>query len=198
MPGFIYEWDEALFRWVNDAWSCRLLDVFFCFVTNPRNWIVPIVIAVVWLVWKGGSRGRFTVMAVVLSIAITDPLSVRVIKPLVKRVRPCNLLSDVRTPCGGSSAYSFPSVHAANQGASMTILSLAYPPATPTFAGIALLVGLSRVYLGLHYPSDILGGFLLGMLIGIGCWWLADHGRQRWIARKPPMPAAQTWHRRGK
>jgi undecaprenyl-diphosphatase len=190
MCGFFYDFDVALFRWVNEDFSSPVLDAFFSFVTNPRNWIAPITLAVVWLLVKGGAKGRFTVLAIVLSVALTDPLATRVIKPLVKRVRPCNILSHVNTPAGGSGAYSFPSVHAANQGASMTVLSMAYPPGSVTFVGIALLVGLSRVYLGLHYPSDILGGYIVGIAIGFACWRLADRWRQKWLLRKRAAPTA--------
>lgn len=53
----------------------------------------------------------------------------------------------------------------------MFLLSMAFPPYTWLFILIALLAGLSRVYLGLHYPSDVLGGYALGLLVGFSVWW---------------------------
>ena len=85
-------------------------------------------------------------------------------------MRPCNALDGVLTPIGKSSAYSFPSSHAANMGASMLLLSLTFRRWAWAFGVIALLVGLSRIYLGLHYPSDVMGGYLLGMAIGYLVW----------------------------
>ena len=189
MARLLYDWDVFFFRFVNEGWSSGVLDVFFSFVTKPKNWLVPIVVAVIWLLTKGGVKGRITVAALVLSVAVSDPVTVRILKPAVQRVRPCNVLMDVQTPAGGSGAWSFPSAHAANIASTMTVLSLAYPLATPYCAAVALLVGTSRVYLGLHYPSDILGGYLLGMIIGIFFWHRSEEFRVRWVNRHPPRMA---------
>ena len=186
MLEILYDWDVFFFRWVNEGWSSKVLDIFFTLVTNPRNWLVPGGLAVLWFLTRGGVRGRYALLALVLSVAISDPMATRIAKPIFQRVRPCNILPGVRTPAGGSVAYSFPSVHAANQGAMMTVLSLSYPPATPYFLAVALLVGTSRVYLGLHYPSDILGGFILGMAIGIFVFRRVEPWRVKWVNRHPP------------
>jgi membrane-associated phospholipid phosphatase len=55
-------------------------------------------------------------------------------------------------------------------GSSMFLLSMTFKPWTPLFIVIALLVGLSRIYLGLHYPSDVLSGYAFGLLIGYLVW----------------------------
>jgi len=188
MLEILRDWDVFFFRWVNEGWSSGALDAFFSFVTderNPWNWALA-VMGVLWLVLRGGVRGRCALFAIVLSVASADLLAARVVKPVVARTRPCNALADVRTPWKKSGSYSFPSNHAANQAAAMGVLSLAYPPATPTFAAVALVVGTSRVYLGLHYPSDVLCGFILGMALAVLFWRWADAYRVRWLNRHPP------------
>jgi undecaprenyl-diphosphatase len=101
-----------------------------------------------------------------------------VLKPWIHRLRPCNVLDGVLTPFGKSDAFSFPSSHASNMGVSMFLLSMVFPAWRPLFILIALLVGLSRIYLGLHYPSDVLSGYVLGVLSGWGVWWIVEKIRK--------------------
>jgi undecaprenyl-diphosphatase len=188
MAEILYGWDVFFFRWVNEGWASDALDVFFRVVSDPRhpaNWALA-ALGAGWLVTRGGLRGRCALVALALAVGSADLVAARLVKPVVARVRPCNVLKDVRTPAGGSGSFSFPSNHAADQGAAMTVLSLAFPPSTPWFAAYALLVGTSRVYLGLHYPSDILGGYVLGMALGILFWRWADAWRVGWLNRHPP------------
>ncbi len=170
MVSFLYSMDVAAFRWINEGWSNRFFDSFFSFITRYENFywvIIPLI--VYWLIW-GKSKGRWLVLSLFIGVFLSDQVSSHVIKFIVERVRPCNVLDGVLTPVGKSEAFSFPSSHAANMGSSMFLLSMAFRPWTPLFVIIALLVGLSRVYLGLHYPSDVLGGYVFGLLVGYIVW----------------------------
>ncbi len=173
MVSFLYSMDVAVFRWINESWSSPFLDAFFSYITNVRHLgiLALIVAAVAFLLWKGGEKGRWLVLSLFLAVFISDQTSSHILKGIVERVRPCNALDGVLTPAGKSGAYSFPSSHAANMGSSMFLLSMAFRPLTWLFSLIALLVGLSRIYLGLHYPSDVLGGYALGLLVGFSVWW---------------------------
>ncbi len=163
--------DVAVFRWINESWSSPFLDSFFSFITDIQHfWILIAALLAYWL-WKGGEKGRWLVLSLVLAVLISDQTASHVVKGIVERVRPCNALDGVLTPAGKSGAYSFPSSHAANMGSSMFLLSMVFRPLTWLFVLIALLVGLSRIYLGLHYPSDVLGGYALGLLVGFSVWW---------------------------
>ena len=170
MAQALSQWDVALFFWINHGWSCPFLDSFFSFITNFRNFYIPLAFLFAYWLWKGGSSGRWLVLSLGLSILLADQTSSHLLKDLVERARPCNALDGVLTPAGKSSAYSFPSSHAANMGASMFLLSVYFRSWTWAFILIALLVGSSRIYLGLHYPSDVLGGFLLGIIFGFLVW----------------------------
>src|SRR5579859_5696906 len=170
MVSFLYSIDVAIFRWVNEGWSNPVLDVFFRFITNYHHFEIPILLILLSLLIWGGKKGRWVVLALVITVTLTDQISAHVLKGLFDRVRPCNALTGVLTPDDKPSSYSFPSSHATNMGGSMTFLALAYPAWGWLCALFAFLVGLSRVYLGVHYPSDVLGGGLLGILIGWAMW----------------------------
>jgi undecaprenyl-diphosphatase len=181
--------DVAVFRWVNEGWSSPFFDSLFSFVTDIRHFWVLIAALLLYWVWKGGAKGRWLVLSLVLAVILSDQISSHVLKGWVERVRPCNALDNVLTPAGKSDAFSFPSSHAANMGSSMFLLAMAFRSWRWLFVLIALLVGLSRIYLGLHYPSDVLGGYILGLPIGFGVWYGMEKLRELFQNKAEPAQA---------
>ncbi|MBI4548466.1 MAG: phosphatase PAP2 family protein [Ignavibacteriae bacterium] len=175
MIDFLYSVDKALFVFLNQTISNPLFDVVMPFLTDlnksPIGWFLFISTWLLFLL-KGGKKGRIVGLMVIPLILMSDQVSSTVIKNIVMRPRPCHevdgfqMFEQIRllVPCG--SGYSFPSSHAVNSFALATFLSYHYRRwawACFTFSG---LIAFSRVSVGVHYPSDILGGAMLGNVCG--------------------------------
>jgi len=165
--------DRALFHFINVTLGADWMAPFLRVMSDLQKFIPVIVLLVLWLLVRGGKRGRITVLVLPFLLLATDQTSSHLVKPLVGRPRPCRAeagIPDVRTHgVGCSSRGSFPSSHAANIGATAVFLAGRVPAWGVPAAAIAFLVGYSRVYLGVHYPFDVLGGWALGGVLG----WLA-------------------------
>ena len=115
-----------------------------------------------------GLRSPHRWLAAVLlcaAVGAADLVSVRVVKPVVERARPCQSLASVRAPVGCGAGKSFPSAHAADTAAAAAVSIWAAPSAAPLGLAVVALVGVSRVYLGVHYPSDVVAGWVLGAAV---------------------------------
>ncbi|HSL89934.1 MAG TPA: phosphatase PAP2 family protein [Ignavibacteriaceae bacterium] len=166
MTDFLYSIDLSVLYFFNHTISTGFLDKFFSTITNVNNWYIAyaILIGISWT--KGGRIGKTAVIGVILLILAGDQLGHKVLKEIFQRIRPCNALMDILTPLGCTGSYSFPSNHAINNFAAAMFFYRLFPRLKWVLFITAFLVALSRVYLGLHYPSDMLGGALIGLLLG--------------------------------
>jgi len=176
MTEFLYSIDVALFRFINGTIANPVGDVLWPLITNYDRFLpVRILLLVVWilLLVKGGARGRTAALLLVPVLLLADQLSSSVIKVLVARPRPCHEVAGIPlvqgihmlVDCG--PGLSFPSSHAVNNFAVATLFSAYYRKGRWAFYGWAALVALSRPAVGVHYPSDILGGAVIGACIAL-------------------------------
>lgn len=158
--------DAGLFLWLNGHHSV-LFDKLMYFVSGKWEWIPLYAVILGFIIYRFRWKAIWVLLAVALMITFSDQLS-NLLKSTVMRSRPCrdpeigHLVHLVNDYCGG--AYGFVSAHAANSFALATFISLLYRRRWVTTALLcwAFLVSYSRVYLGVHYPGDILCGALLG------------------------------------
>lgn len=168
-------WDVALFRAVHHGLHHPALDPVMKALTDPGPWKVPGFLLGAALFLSRGRRGAGLLLACLLTVATADQVTNRALKPLFARHRPSVELADARPLFGVRRTWSFPSSHAVNFFAAGPLVLEAFPRFGGAYFVVAGAVALSRVYVGDHYPSDVLAGAALGLWIG----WLGRKALRR-------------------
>ncbi len=166
MLDFFYSIDTWLLHFINNTLSNPLLDKFFPFITEVKNWYVAYIILFLILVIKGGKIGRIASIALFILIITTDQFSSFFLKNLFARVRPCNVFTNLNVLVTCTESFSFPSSHAVNNFAVAMFFTKLFPKLKWSFFIVAILQAFSRPYVGVHYPSDVVGGALIGLFFG--------------------------------
>ncbi len=170
--------DTDLLLWLNSAHNA-FFDVFMMLFTGKWIWI-PMYLSLAYLLLKNmtAKQAMMCIVAIALVIVVTDQMSSSLIRHAVGRLRPANLenpISDMVHIVDGyrGGRYGFPSSHAANSfGLVFFLYFLMRRSPLPAFLMVWAIVNCySRIYLGVHYPGDILCGALVGLL-GATIVWL--------------------------
>lgn len=170
-------WDAALFRAIHLGLHHAALDPIMMTLTDPGRWKIPILVLTGACFLTRGARGALALVVLVATLAASDQLSSKVLKPIIKRPRPSVALADSRPLFGVRRSHSFPSTHAVNFTAAIPIMADVFPRAGAPYAVVASLVCLSRIYVGDHYPTDVIGGAVLGLGLG----WLGRRAFRRLV-----------------
>ncbi len=199
--------DQRLFFLINRDWTHPALDRLMAAASSFDVWTPFLLVLVVWVAWKGRARARWFLLCLGLVLAINDALIGDALKHLVHRPRPFQTVAGVRqldldrrarprllalwhplelrtstdfsvvaAPPG--AGRSFPSNHTTNNFCAAAVLTVFYRRRGWLWFGPAALVGYSRIYVGSHWPSDVLASAVLA-----AAWTLAAFALLRWALR---------------
>lgn len=162
--------DTAVFHFINGNLTSTWLDMLMPFVTEKFNFNGAIIIAAILILILGKRHDRIGLLLLVVVVLSSDFFTNQ-LKHIIGRIRPCNALDNVRLVMACTKSYSFPSGHATNIFGAMVFLSCRYRRFAPLFIAFACLVAYSRVYVGVHYPIDVLGGAVIGTGVALAWTW---------------------------
>lgn len=165
--------DQLLFHFINQTIQNPFFDWWLPIFRNAESWIPLYVFLAIYLIFKYREKSWIYIVYLLISFALADSISHEILKPWFARLRPCHQFSMharlVLGYCGGK--WSFPSTHASNHMAialSIVFAQLFVSRRTNLFWLLwAFLIGFAQIYVGVHYPSDILAGFVFGGLIAV-------------------------------
>lgn len=187
MLEWIIELDKALFLFFNSAIDNRIFDAWFVAITNGRFWIIPGVVIGAAYLKNGKKQAAIGIGLIIVAMSLSDLLGYRVLKPLFGRLRPAHpdfLIEGARYLIGYKRSLSFPSNHAMNSFALVSVLILLHPRQTGWFVFVAGSVAFSRVYVGVHYPLDIFVGAIIGSGVGVGVVYSYRYVSARVVQRR--------------
>jgi membrane-associated phospholipid phosphatase len=173
MPPELLQLDRHLFYFINHDLSNPFFDWLMPYMRNPKFWIPLYIFVIALCIYKFKKTGVIIVLMLAATAGVADFTSASIIKPTIKRVRPCRdaitSQTDIpRVPCG--SGYSFPSTHATDHFAMAAFFSLIFCRRWRWIWYVAMfwaaLICFAQVYVSVHYPIDVLGGAVWGLLVG--------------------------------
>lgn len=177
MPGKLAELDQQLFLYLNHL-GCDGLDPVMRFLSGPVPWILLTLLILLVTAqrsnWKFNDKSFWIILtAFAIASLISEQSSVHLFKNVFERLRPCHepaLAEQVRlaaSHCGG--AFGFVSTHASNSFTLAILILLIFKRNWLSISVFvwATLISYSRIYVGVHYPGDVLGGMLLGCAIAV-------------------------------
>jgi undecaprenyl-diphosphatase len=163
--------DQTLFFFINNTLANPVLDVVCPFFRNQKNWYMLYAVFAYLLYKKYNTKAIYILLAAGLLIFISDQASANLIKNMFQRLRPCNddlIKYQVRLLVNCGQGYSFISAHATNHFALAVFVGSLLGHLRwlkPVLLIWASMIAFSQVYVGVHYPADVVFGALLGFIL---------------------------------
>jgi undecaprenyl-diphosphatase len=174
------QWDRKLFVVLNSKWTNQFFDAVLPYFRDAVFWSPFYIFILSFIALNYGRKGVMWSIGLLCAVAIADMTSSRIFKEFFERMRPCNdplLIEQVRLllhKCG--SGFSFTSSHAANHFAIATFISITLNSTFKRWIYLifiwAIFISYAQVYVGVHYPLDVLGGAGIGTFAGIFTAWI--------------------------
>ncbi|EST11034.1 PAP2 family phosphoesterase [Sporolactobacillus laevolacticus DSM 442] len=164
----LYEMECRIFKKINQHFERKIWNAYFRTITNIGGAILEILLVLFLLVF---ARGQLRLTAVACAVSLTaSHLVVQIFKKCFPRKRPYLILDGTNFPINALRDHSFPSGHTTAIFSVIIPLILFHPSLSIILLPVGFSVAISRIFLGLHYPSDVLAGMLLGSLTGYICF----------------------------
>lgn len=186
--------DEATFRFFNQDGIKPLTKGLMWFLSQPAVNYIPLLVLAGWLGIRCGTKGRLVLAGLAILFFLTDFTLSQGVRPFFDRPRPWASLTGVHylhqhgwmmTDSGflaqAPRFIGFPSAHASNTMGLAFYLGRFYPPLGLVAAQVSILIGLSRIYTGNHFPADVLAGYLYGALAGLAVAWVVKRFGRRFL-----------------
>lgn len=159
--------DRAIFLLVNRTLENPVFDLVMPVLSDKRAGFLLAAVVVPWLLVRFGWRAWPVVIVALLAIGLSD-LGASQMKQIVQRARPCHVIPEARLLVGCTPSFAMPSNHASNMFALAGVVTALLPGWRWPVLALAASVAYSRMYLGVHYPADVLIGAAWGMALGSG------------------------------
>lgn len=166
--------DRALFSMINGEWTCSLFDQIMPWIRTSNNWFPLYIVLLAFIIYKWKKNAWKWALLAAVNVTLTDQISSSIFKPFFQRLRPCvdpALMHKSRLlleHCSGG--FSFTSSHAANHFGIAIFIIMTLQPLFKNYRFLflfwAAMIAYAQVYVGVHYPLDIIGGSCIGTLVG--------------------------------
>ncbi|WP_333860041.1 phosphatase PAP2 family protein [Clostridium sp.] len=162
MVALIYKFDENILSYIANNMHNHALDkIMIVFTSLGNKGLIWIVISMFLITIK---KYRKIGIMVLVALIIGSISGEGLLKHLFKRTRPFYFVPDMKLLIAKPVSYSFPSGHTTASFAAVSILCRYFKNYTPVFLVVAILIAFSRIYLYVHYPTDVLAGIVLGLI----------------------------------
>ena len=180
--------DRSLLVWLHEN-HISILNQVMPFITDADNWILPILFLILYLGFFKGKKGKIALFLLIISLSLNDSICAQILKPFFERVRPSHMsIEGLNLLVSKGGKWSMPSNHASNMFSLAVILSYFYGRFKVILFFLATVIAISRVYVGVHYPGDVIIGAFIGYIISwtvITLWVIIKmrelKRRQTWV-----------------